>query len=606
MVVESAIGTGVVFKLLDAPIKDLYSKAKEVFGDAYALKLNARSFSKIERSLRNVSLIKTLWQTNEEIDLKSIYYPTKLDVGDGRVVEVGHVNKLPDYNGLLIEGTVGQGKSTFMRYLVYSVANYGHNIPVFLEFRHIQKDETLLQAILRTMNVFGFEVSDELLDNYLSSGKIILFLDGFDELSGKKVELILSELSDLRIKYTEELKIIVSSRPDEAISKLPLFRSFKIKPIPKTEVRNFLDRIIKNKDRLDNLIVDLEDAEESVKELLTTPLMLTLLSTVYIAYNRIPDSFSQFYDCLFMAMYRDHDECKAGFNRERSLQLDPSEVEEIFCVFCFIVTTKQEYSYSESDIKKIIMQAVDKCSFKFSPTDVLSDLVGVACLLVKDGNQFGFIHKSVCEYYSAKYIKSRDVDFKKLFFSKMTKSAAVIHRSVLIFLSEIDRVNYYKLFLKDYLASYRELIKITSNEGGCEGLIESCWSNIKFIVDVEAKSYHGITGSNGFFHPVVGNYVNILLLVESKVFSGPELDRLLYSTTDIIPEKEYELEEDGKIYQLKQYSGSDVGKALGPDVLQKLIRATGKAIHSLDQEIIRVDEALNKEKQQVTLLDGLL
>ena len=57
-----------------------------------------------------------MWQFEREIDLLKFYYPTKVKL-DNEITVISDLDGFKYAGNFLIQGTVGQGKSIFLRYL---------------------------------------------------------------------------------------------------------------------------------------------------------------------------------------------------------------------------------------------------------------------------------------------------------------------------------------------------------------------------------------------------------------------------------------------------------------------------------------------------------
>ena len=444
-VVTSAAG----FALMKNTLDELHNLASGEVKKKLKKLANANKQAEIMEKIRKIGMVKTLWDNRDEINLNTIYHPTIINDGNS-CINVGHVNKLPDCSGILIEGSVGQGKSTFMRFLVCSMAQFDSRIPVFLELRNIRVDEGLVDALKRQLDVYGFKSDNELFDFYCKSGKFVIFLDGFDELKFESIQGVVIALSDLRLKYGDSLKIIVSSRPRGGLAEDPLFKVISILPITSENRTAFLKKIDKNKERSERLSVAINESTSEVLSVLNTPLMLTLLSKIHSAYNHIPETFIDFYEKLFMAMYRDHDDTKPGFSRRIRSGLNPNQVESVFSLFSFFCSVDEKFSFCESDCYRIMSKAADTLNYDPDVSGLMNDVVDVACMLVKDGGDYYFIHKSICEYYAAKYIKSKDDGFKEIFYGKVLKNFNSWAQQ-LEYLRNIDAVPFYKYFYMPHL-----------------------------------------------------------------------------------------------------------------------------------------------------------
>ncbi|MDH0290566.1 NACHT domain-containing protein [Pseudomonas sp. GD04087] len=449
----AAIELSAAAKILSKPINDLYELGKDRFKSQLLKVKTTANINKIHRTISATHKVKTIWQIDKEVSLKSFYYPSSLII-DGVRTNINSIKKLPEETNIVIQGIVGQGKSIFLRYLSYQEIRIGSRIPVFFELRRIEPGETLDLHIRKSLDNFGFNTSQESVDFLYSSGKIVLLLDGFDEISSEKVSKIINEIEGLSEKYPE-LKIVISSRPDSGIERSPYFRVYKLSPLQQEEIPDFLSKISNNKEKCTELSEAIKRSPSNIKELLTTPLMVTLLVLVYRAENKIPEQLADFYENLFLVLLSRHDKSKPGYIRERATDLNERKLQQVFEAFCY-VTRKKELS----TIQQIEMHSAAEQAFKLTATtcdtlDFIKDITKVSNLILEEGYTYHFIHKSVQEFYAASYIRSRPEETSAVFYSAMIYSQHYKWRQEIRFLQQIDTYRYTKFL---YIPSMSETL----------------------------------------------------------------------------------------------------------------------------------------------------
>lgn len=298
----------------------------------------------------SIRKVKTLLDLENEMALESFYHPTHIDFSysDEQVLEiegdrsiVTHSTdriRIDDFEDLraglrvVILGTVGQGKSIFMRYLCCKEISGGEKLPVFLELRNIEESQTLEDAILLEAKAYGFVISSDTLDHLLQYGFLALFLDGFDEVKEERKMSLKNQIEFLCKKY-EKLQIVVSSRPKTGVESAVGFETRYVSQIGRTEYPDIIRRFIKNSSKAENLIKGL--AKTRVVDLLNTPLMIALLVVRFRIEESIPENEIAFFDDLFLILVQRHDNYKGGFRRERlAPQLGDHRLRQVFCGVC--------------------------------------------------------------------------------------------------------------------------------------------------------------------------------------------------------------------------------------------------------------------------------
>src|SRR5262249_21729773 len=157
----SLIVTGIAGKkLVESIVVDLYDIAKRQGGFHLKKWKAANHADAIYKKIKQLRFVKTILQSEKEIELTSFYYPSRIKINKKAPV----VHQLADLNqdcNVVIEGTVGQGKSIFLRYLASVEFCTTRRIPVFIELRRCRSGVSIAEMALRELEVLGFEMTKE-------------------------------------------------------------------------------------------------------------------------------------------------------------------------------------------------------------------------------------------------------------------------------------------------------------------------------------------------------------------------------------------------------------------------------------------------------------
>jgi len=416
--------------------------------------------------------VKTIWSPEKEIPLQKFYYPSKIVV-DNHSSVISSMNDLPSGN-LVVEGIVGQGKSIFMRHLSVSLLSQSEitAIPVFIELRTISKKRSLSETIYMHLDSLGVSAEKEVFSYLASSGKIVLLLDGFDEVPEDQVSEVLIELEMLQTKF-QDLRIIVSSRPNSGIQNSRGFGVLELQALENDDYEPFLRRLGIDPVKRFNIIEAIEQSPANISGIINTPLMLTLVVIVYETEKEIPVTLAEFFDKLFSVVFTRHDRLKAGFNRQHFSGLTERRLQELFSAFCFMVIkgghgrslTEHEFNVSFDRALKCTLKDCEVENFK-------KDIIKVACLMLEEGiDMTTFLHKSILDYHAAAFIKnSRDKRASSFYANCKSKYRHWEH--VLAFLESIDSVRYNKYFMLETLPVEMEKLAKLVSEKDDDKLIE--------------------------------------------------------------------------------------------------------------------------------------
>ena len=372
----------------------------------------------LERSYNKYSIVNTLVFHNSQRQLKDIYVAQTL-VKENRIVsdeEAVKVDRFPvelmkKYKKILITDTAGMGKSTilkrmFIDLLENSQANIG--IPIYIELNKLGKDRTILTEIQEELNSLSEVFDNELLLKLVQTGGFVFFLDGYDEISIKDRNEVTIDVHSFISKAANNNYYILTSRPESRLASFGDFQSFNIQPLEKEEAFRLLGKydMSKKKELSRNLVTLLKSGEyQSVNEFLVNPLLTSLLFTAY-DYNRsIPFEKHRFYGIVFEAYFEKHDLAKPIKSRVKHSGLNFDGFDSVLRYVGYKCLTSIGVKFDEDTILNTIREARGyNGNLEFYESDFLKDLTSSVPLFYKDGTDYKWVHKSLLEYFAARFI----------------------------------------------------------------------------------------------------------------------------------------------------------------------------------------------------------
>lgn len=467
MVLEAA-----AFGRLVTPIvKDIYNGAKK-FGVRGLNRWEAKGFAaKIGRRIKSLESVRTLWKP-EAISLMDFFHPPKLTIG-GKSSFVSRLTELPS-NLVVIEGIVGQGKSVFLRSLAIQEirSNDAKRLPILIELKDLNSKLDLRQAIIRQMESYDIEVDDDTLNYLYRSGKITLLLDGFDEVEEGFIKSVYLEIEHMGLRFPD-LQIVVSSRPGREIQKSSNFRILPIAHLTQSEFLAFLAKLGVGAEKSLSIRQAIRNSPSKISNLITTPLMLTLVVIVYEAESQIPETLPEFFDRLFQTVFSRHDRIKAAFTRKHHSGLSEKSLQRLFEAFCFMsLQSGYGRTISQSQFDEVFDHACDYSDQSACDgSKFKQDIVQVACLMLEDGvDSYTFLHKSIVEYYAAAFVRSLgDRNANMFYASAIEKSSG--WEETLRFLRSIDSLRYFRDYVIPIVNIEREQVVSAISDDSNEAII---------------------------------------------------------------------------------------------------------------------------------------
>lgn len=448
-IISMAYGALILRPLITEICKDIYSLSKSK-GSSFLASINIETASeKINNKINKILMIRTIYDSKKPQHISEFYYPTKVVMPDDGIKTINNIREINILENIIIEGTVGHGKSMLMRHLTLNEIITKQSLPIFIELRTLQKTESLTDTICSYLSdILEITISKANFEDLARSGKITLFLDGFDELNKDIVPNIVNLLEKWSISFPT-MKIICSSRPYNSLQNSPHFLSLTLSPYDEQDQAGFIQKLTNDLEISKQLVQKIGESAIGLREVLKTPLMLTLFVMTYQTKLQIALSISDFYRDIFDVLMNRHDYLKSPFERVRYVNATQAELEDIFQEFCFYTKNNgNKTSFDKKYFSEGLQEACNILGLKFDYNEIISELTKNICLILKDGNEYSFIHKSIQEFFVANLLRSFDTSVLQKFYTDMY-DVELYHRYEveLKFLSEIDKLNYYKFLV---------------------------------------------------------------------------------------------------------------------------------------------------------------
>lgn len=448
--------------LANTAIKETAEFLKLTYKEHKSLKQISTQNEDLVTSIAKLMQVKTLFTgSDRSVNLFDFFQKPKLKYNDSTVI-IENIEEIrsKSINNIVFVGTVGQGKSILMRYLAIQDLIENTRIPIFIELKNISKNKNVKDLVKEYIGVW-VGLDDKIIELILKSGKISIFLDAFDEIDSDLAQEACRDIATLGQNYNK-LRISVSSRPQTILTHSPLFDIVNLKPYEKEEQDGLINKLVKNPENVRVLIDSIEKSSHEVKKVLTTPLMVVLYINQYNVGFSIPQHVTDFYKNIFDIVTFTHDRSKGIEKRKSFSTLNQDQLEKIFERFCFETFLLHTTIFDRDKFIELLKKSLSKNNINdFNDYyNLISDYTRFACLILKDGNKYTFIHKSIQEFYVAKFISSLPEKIAENVISKKFIAGNYSNDNYIKFLEVINPYYYNKFYLLNNLINYSQLFDI--------------------------------------------------------------------------------------------------------------------------------------------------
>lgn len=330
-----------------------------------------------------------------------------------------------NYQKLLVWGSPGAGKTTFLKHLAMHSADLEKQpIPVFISLKAFAEDENkpnLIDFIQREFIKFVSEPS-QIVRNLLELGRCLILLDGLDEVAETESDRIYRSITSLVEQYSKNI-FVLTCRSGASDYTFEHFTEVEIADFNETQVLLFVKKWFEScqePELGDKFLTELE-RNNSIKELTTSPLLLTMLCLVFADNYDFPTNRYLLTEDAVNILLRKWDATRRiDRNSENKFSLPYQRKVNLLSQIAYEAFNQepQKYLWHERDLERIIESYLENI-LEIAPENLASDsqeiLKAIEAnhgLLVKQAQDlYSFSHLTFQEYFVAHYIvESRNTE----------------------------------------------------------------------------------------------------------------------------------------------------------------------------------------------------
>jgi hypothetical protein len=387
-----------------------------------------------EALVENYQHLKIPFRVNHHpLDMSEIYVPLKV-AGSSEGDQVDAYGAIAQHRRLMVTGIPGSGKTMLLRHVALT---YGKGrltglenrpLPILVELHRLSDpeltEEKLIAAIVEAFKRNRFPNADRFVRHSLENGKLMLLLDGLDEVNSGVRPVLVQRISDLLRSLDEHqrCRLIVTCRTAVYDNEFAheTDQTLEVVEFTDQQMRRFLDawkQEMPPDKSIDQLMQTLRDRPQ-IMALARNPLLLTIIAHLYTdpAFE-LPRSRFEFYEFstrTLLEQWQDKLNQYRGGDKRRILQYLALHQQQ--------ASTEKQTDRRSIDYPEVLKQIKQLLpSLNLDPerdsVPILDELVERSGLFLKidGGDRYQFAHLTLQEYFAALALADKPNELMQFF-----------------------------------------------------------------------------------------------------------------------------------------------------------------------------------------------
>ncbi|MBD2303219.1 NACHT domain-containing NTPase [Nostoc sp. FACHB-190] len=328
---------------------------------------------------------------------------------------------------LMILGKPGAGKTTFLKRIAIQcklgqfLAGY---VPIFItlkDFAEAPQQPNLLQYINDQFIVNGI-LDQEITRTLLEQGRVIVLLDGLDEVRQADNDRVLKEIRNFSTQYDANYFVITCRIASKEYT-FEQFTEVEVADFDDQQIAEFATKWFQAKDpkKAEHFIQKLQ-GNQRIKELATNPLLLTLLCLLFGESTDFPSNRAELYEEGVEVLLKKWDGTRSIEREQVYQKLSLKRKEDLLSKIALETFVDGNYFFKERVVERYINDYIQNLPDAQTDTEaLLLDSKGVlksieaqhGLLVERARGIYSFSHLTFHEFFTARNIDSQQT-FQKL------------------------------------------------------------------------------------------------------------------------------------------------------------------------------------------------
>lgn len=406
-------------------VPDEYKKPPELKGYGTYLRETKRKFRSMKLPGEGESQLSEFFVCNN-IGTSSAAFPHRIRgayIEDATLPKIRYFDRRGEMRNVLLIGACGYGKTLMLQHLFLEAAEHINEtglLPLFAELRHYSSScGDLVAFLVETAQEFDRTFAREKMEDLLERGQAEILFDGLDEMNPEETRFFQRKLSELTHNYPNN-QVVISSRQCSAIKGVRGFTPMYIQPLDDNQVLLLIDKLLKRErnEKAKSIVLSFMDAGKGyVKRnefVATNPMLLTIMVRKYEKFRDVKDRKVGFYEVMYDALIKGHDEDKESFDRFFHSVGSSDEFTQVFREFCTLAYMEGVFVFDHRSFERFFKHLKSKKELrnpsKFELSAFEHDVCATACMMYEQESGIFYIDPGFQDYFFAEFYYFEDTE----------------------------------------------------------------------------------------------------------------------------------------------------------------------------------------------------
>jgi predicted NACHT family NTPase len=343
------------------------------------------------------------------------------------------IEAVRNHSKLMILGKPGAGKTTFLKFLAIACINgdvFADRVPIFVTLKDFADEQNQMRLFDHLVMVIAsnriaeeikpnmpplwinWESNKKASEHLVQCGKLLILLDGLDEVREKDDYWILKEIREFAQQYNQS-QIVVTCRIAAKQYIFEQFTEVEVADFDQQQIATFAENWFRKKEiKIKDFLAELRK-NNRVQELATSPLLLTLLCLAFEEAGSFPTNRAELYKEGLDALLRKWDS-KRGIRRDSVYKdLSVQKKEDMLSQIALTTFENGDYFMKQRQLESYICDYIrntanaktDDQELHLDSEAVLKSIEAQHGLFVERARGiYSFSHLTFHEYFAARQI----------------------------------------------------------------------------------------------------------------------------------------------------------------------------------------------------------